>query len=148
MQQFSNLPRNSIINFHLFLYLVACFLRVTVLLLCRSHGRTMPSPFTNKTWINWKCTFDTACNRHSNETLTLRKHVTKYRNMRKWMIEFFKKFDNFGIKIARVNSILISKTINLQLFILILFGAGVRCDRRRFSVLSPFIEKSMLKAHN
>ena len=39
--------------------------------------------------------------------------------MRKWMIESFKKIKNRGIKIARVNSILISKSINLQLFTLI-----------------------------
>ena len=25
---------------------------------------------------------------HSNETVTLRKHVTKYNHMRKWMVEF------------------------------------------------------------
>ena len=32
--------------------------------------------------------------------LTLRKHVTKYKNMQKWMIEFPRKFENRGIKIA------------------------------------------------
>ena len=47
------------------------------------------------------------------------------------------------IKTARVNSILITKSINLQLFTLIFYGVGVRCDRRRLSVLSPSIEKSM-----
>ena len=55
------------------------------------------------------------------------------------MIEFIKKIKNHGIKIARVNLILIIKSINLQLFTLILYTVGVRCDRRRFSVLSPFI---------
>ena len=53
----------------------------------------------------------------SNETVTLRKHVSKYKNMRRWMIEFLKKIDNRIIKIARVNSILITKSINLHLFI-------------------------------
>ena len=43
-----------------------------------------------------------------------------------------------------VNSIFITKSINLQLVTLILYGVGVRCDRRRFSGLSPFIEKSMV----
>ena len=60
------------------------------------------------------------------------------------MVEFLRKFDNRGVKIARVNSILITKSINLNFFNLILYGVGVRCDRRRFSVLGPFIEKSML----
>ena len=32
--------------------------------------------------------FDTACNRHSNETVTLGQHVTKSKNMRKWMSNF------------------------------------------------------------
>ena len=59
------------------------------------------------------------------------------------MVEFFRKFENRDIKIDRVNSILITKSINLQLFTLILYGVGVRCDRIRFLVLSPFIEKSM-----
>ena len=34
------------------------------------------------------------------------------------------KFENRSIKIARVNSILITKYINLQLFTLILHGLG------------------------
>ena len=59
------------------------------------------------------------------------------------MQKFPIKFDNRGIKIARVNSILITKSINLQLFTVIQYGVGVRCGRRRFSVLSPCIEKSM-----
>ena len=44
------------------------------------------------------------------------------------MVEFLRKFENRGIKIARVNSILITKSIDLQLFTLILSGVGVRCD--------------------
>ena len=53
--------------------------------------------------------------RHCNETVTLNKHITKYKFMRKWLIEFLRKFENRG-KIARVNSIPITKSINLQLF--------------------------------
>ena len=60
------------------------------------------------------------CDRHINETVTLRKHITKYKNMRKLMVEFHGKFKNRGIKIALVNSIIITKSINLQLFTLIL----------------------------
>ena len=38
------------------------------------------------------------------------------------MVEFLRKFENRDIKIARVNSILTTKSINLQLFTLILYG--------------------------
>ena len=48
------------------------------------------------------------------------------------MVEFLKKNENRGIKIARVNSILVTKSFDLQLFTLILYGVGVNCDRRRF----------------
>ena len=62
--------------------------------------------------------------RHSTETETLRKHVSKYKHMRKWMMEFLRKFENRGIKMARFNSIFISKSIYLQLFAIILYGVG------------------------
>ena len=51
--------------------------------------------------------------RNSNETATVRKHVTKYKRMRKLMLVFLEKIENRGIKIDRVNSILITKFINL-----------------------------------
>ena len=63
--------------------------------------------------------------------------------MPKIMIDFLKKFQNRSIKIGAVNSILITKSINLDLFTLIFYDFGVRCDLRRFSVFSPFIEKSI-----
>ena len=50
---------------------------------------------------------------YSKETVTLRKHVTKYENMQTWIVEFLTKFETNGIYIARVNSILITKSINL-----------------------------------
>ena len=68
------------------------------------------------------------CDWRTNETVTLRKHVFKYKNMRQWMVDFIPKFENRGIKIDRVNLILISKYFNLQLFIWIFYGVGVRCD--------------------
>ena len=40
------------------------------------------------------------------------------------MVEFLRKFENRGTKIAWVNSILITKSINLQLFTLIWYGVG------------------------
>ena len=56
------------------------------------------------------------------------------------MDKCLRKFESHSIKIARVNSILITK---IDQFTLILYGAGVR-DRVRFSVHSPFIDKSMV----
>ena len=47
--------------------------------------------------------------RYSNETTTLRKHVTKFKHIWKWMIEFHSKSESRGIKMARVNSIHITK---------------------------------------
>ena len=43
------------------------------------------------------------CDRHSNETVTLRKHVTKYKNIRKLKVAFFRKFENRSIKIGKTN---------------------------------------------
>ena len=65
-----------------------------------------------------------SCDQHSNETVTLRKQVTKYKNMWKWIVKFLRKFDNHNFKIICVNSIHITKSINLQLFTLILYGSG------------------------
>ena len=61
------------------------------------------------------------------------------------MIEFIRKFENRGIKSARVKSILITKYVYVQLFTFILYGVGARCDRCQFSVLSPLIEKTMIE---
>ena len=55
-----------------------------------------------------------ACDRHNNETVTLTKHVTKYKYMRKWMVKFLGKSHSRVIKIAQVNSILMNKSINLH----------------------------------
>ena len=64
------------------------------------------------------------CDRHSNETVALRKHVTKYKNKRKYIVEFLRKFENRSIKAARINSILITKSTNLQIFTYIFYGVG------------------------
>ena len=61
------------------------------------------------------------CDRHSNETVTLGKHVTKYKNMRNGWTNFSEdKFENRGIKIASVNANIITKSINLLIFCLVL----------------------------
>ena len=85
------------------------------------------------------------CDRHSNETMNLSQHVPKYKNMRKWIVEFLRKFENRGIKIAPVNSILITKSINSQLFTLLLYMVlRVRCDIDIFKLTASAqsIEKS------
>ena len=51
--------------------------------------------------------------RYCNETVTLRKHVTKYKHMRKWIVEFLSKSESRCNEITRVNSIRITKSINL-----------------------------------
>ena len=50
-----------------------------------------------------------ACDRYSDETVILRKHVIKYKHMRKSMVEFHSKSESRGIKIDRVDSIRITK---------------------------------------
>ena len=65
------------------------------------------------------------CDQHSNEAVTLRKQVTKYQHMQKWMVEYLRKFENRNIKIARLTQIRATKSINLFEFSKVL---GVRCD--------------------
>ena len=57
------------------------------------------------------------------------------------MVNFLKKYESHGDKIDRVNWL--NWHHQIYQFTSILFGAGVRCDRCRFSMHSPFIEKSM-----
>ena len=54
-----------------------------------------------------------ACDRHSDETVALSKTVAKYEHMRKWMVEFLKKFTSRNINILRINSIHIVKSTNV-----------------------------------
>ena len=74
-----------------------------------------------------------ACNLQSNKTATLRKDVSKYKNMRKWIIEFLRKVENRSIKSARVSSIFVTKYVNLQVFTLIFYCLGARCDKAFYS---------------
>ena len=57
---------------------------------------------------------------HSNETVTLKKLVSKYKQMRKLMLVFLGKFEKRGIKIARVNLIRITKIYQFTLLLLVL----------------------------
>ena len=58
--------------------------------------------------------------RHSNETATVRKHVTKYKHMRKLMLVFLGKFENRGIKLLELTQFASPN----QSFTLILCGVG------------------------
>ena len=62
------------------------------------------------------------CDRHRKETVTVRKHATKYKNMQKWMVEFLK---NGWSKIALVNSILITESTTIYFNF---YGVEVRCN--------------------
>ena len=44
------------------------------------------------------------------------------------MVEFPTKFENCRVKIDRLDSILITKSVNLQFFTLILYGVWGSCD--------------------
>ena len=58
--------------------------------------------------------------RRTNETVTLRKHVAKYKHIQKWMVKFLRKFGSHGIKIAQVTR----SHHQIYQFILILYGWG------------------------
>ena len=62
-----------------------------------------------------------ACDQHSNETVTLRKHVTKYKHMQKWMVEFLCKSESRDI-IDLVNSICIKLSVYLNFLHAITLG--------------------------
>ena len=114
----------------MFLFLETYFPRVTVSLLCllqavsKIHVPIFPSLIIVK-----GDEIVRHCDRHSSETVTLREQVYKYKNMHKWIVEFFRKFENSSIKISRVNLTLMTESINLQLFTLILYSVGspLRC---------------------
>ena len=100
MPHFSNFLRNSIIHFRMFLYLETCFLRLAVSLLCLCYNDAMHVPIYALSNYTNGDEIVLPCDRCSKETATLRKHVTKYKNLRKWMVEFLRKFENRGINIA------------------------------------------------
>ena len=77
-----------------------------------------------------------ACDRHSNETATLRKHVTKYEQVLKWAAEVFSKSECRDINIDWVNLIRITKVLIYCNFL----NAVPLCDvikRTRFLMWSP-----------
>ena len=125
MPRVSNFLRNSIIRFRMFLYLISCLLRVTVSLLCRlqavSKMHVPIFPYLISEGRRNCSTLWPAQKRNRDSQGT---YVTKYKHMRKWIVEFLRKFESRGIKIARVNSILITKIHQIYQFTLILYGVG------------------------
>ena len=105
------ISENFDVHFRMFLYLVTCFLRVTVSLIFRSqsHGCIRDKCCNLPYLISEGEAIVRACDLQSSETVTLRKYATKYKNMRKLVVEFQRKFEKRGDKIARVNSFRITK---------------------------------------
>ena len=83
-----------------------------------------------------------ACNRHSNKTVTLRKHVIKHKHLRKWMVKFLSKSLSRGDKIAQVNSIRITKSYQTTS---LLKAVVIHDDQEQFSICSPEAEKSTVR---
>ena len=54
--------------------------------------------------------------RHTDEAATLRETVAEYHHMRNLTVEFLSKFESRGTKMAMVNWIYITKSINLLNF--------------------------------
>ena len=72
-------------------------------------------------------------------SLPSRKHVTKYKHMWKWIIEFITKSESCGIKIDRVNSVRFTKLFTLLYLLIhqIYFISGDVIKRTYFLMSSP-----------
>ena len=113
MPRLSDFLTNSTIRFRMFLCFITCFLTGTFGCYAgRNLYKRCMFQFISIYLVKRDKKFR-ACDRHSNENATVSKYVTKYISMRKWTAEFFRKCDSRGITIARVNSIRITKSINL-----------------------------------
>ena len=138
MPRLADFLGNSAIHFRMFLYLVTCFLRVTVLLLCRSQARTISSQFTKMervSLIQLVTGIATKLWLSGNMFPNIKICENGWSN-------FSENLRMVGIKIARVKSISITKSIiklNLNC------SVEVCGDRGRFSLHSLFIEKFMLQ---
>ena len=72
--------------------------------------------------------------------MTLSEHVSLFKNMLKWMIEFLRKFEKCDFKIARVNSIFITKCINLVIYLNFVRRWGSFRSKAIFSAQSIYRE--------
>ena len=119
-----------IINFGM---LVKCFLNVAVSFLCRLQAGSNIHVLIYSYLIGEKQNYSTLWpvqQRSRDSQVSAYKPIytynyTKYQHIRKWMDEFLRKNENRGIKIDRVNSIRITKSIHQFKFFTVL---GVRCD--------------------
>ena len=100
----SDFLRNSTIHFCMFLYLVVCSLRVTVSSLCRLQAvsKTHAPIYSCLTIIVKWDEIVRPRDRHSSETVILRKHIPKYKNMRKLVVEVLRRSESRGDEISRV----------------------------------------------
>ena len=113
MPRFSHFLGNRTINFRTLECLVTCFLRVTVSLLCRLQAVSkIHVPIYPCLTISEgrQKLFDPLIGTATYPRLS----GNMLQNMRKLMWVFLGKFENRGIKIAGVNSIHITKSINLH----------------------------------
>ena len=67
------------------------------------------------------------CDRHSIETVALSQLVTKYKNMRNWMVQFLRKFKNVQLKLVEILD-LITKIYQFSYSFSFCMVLGVRCD--------------------
>ena len=72
--------------------------------MCRWYHTKILIPFMPFKWVNGQ----------RRDSVTRRKNVTENELMRKWMVEFPRKVENCGIKIAHVDLIRNTKYINWQ----------------------------------
>ena len=86
------------------------FLRVTVSLLCRLQAASkIHVPIYPYLISEGRRNCSILIVTGTAEAVTLRKHVTKYKHMNKWMVENLR---NRGIEIARINLICITNLID------------------------------------
>ena len=110
----SNFLRNSTIHVRMFLYLVTCFLRVKISLLCRLEAESkIHVPFYPYLISKESKLFGLVTGTGTKQWLSGNMLPCKHKHRRKWMVKFLNKFENRGIKIARVNRILIT---NLSIY--------------------------------
>ena len=139
--KFSQKFDHSFSHVFIFIYLVTCFQIVTVSLLCRLQGKAISSPCTNRGINNiGTYIFNTACNRHSNETMTLRKHVTKYININTWENGWSNISENF-IKVAlKLLELTQFASANISIYINFIRCCGPLCYRAIFRTYSIYRE--------
>ena len=94
--------KNSTFHFRMCLYLVTCFMRVTVSLLCLLQAVSQIYVPIYPDLISEERRIVRTCDWRSNDNLNLMKHATKMDG------RIFQKISDSKIKIGRVNSICIT----------------------------------------